>query len=367
MSKATGKNNGSKLHHFVPQGYLRGFATAHERITSIPLDRSRNSFTTSVRNVAAQNHFHTAEELEEPDWFEKALSRVEGEAIKTIRSFEKGQFPPSEEDRWAFSYYMALQSARGPDTRKTIEHLHASMVRLEVGAGGRKNVGRWIRDNYGIEPSPELEDRIWEEATQPGGPPIRFTNLAHIKHTVETAKDLTSYLAVRPWSLVRFNRRCLITSDAPVTLIPQLDDHPGEGVGFATAWGVTFPLTRKLGLLMSDPMVMLEGLESDDRRIQRMRSWVLQGRIDRIEAGTTVMERLFNGHTAHAARAYVYHHPEDAGFVPDDLPEPNLINMRAQGDLMDQEFDGEQWFKSDEREDEDVGSAESGAASNLEA
>ena len=234
-----GKNNAAKLHHYVPQGYLRGFATDQERITTIPLDRARKSFTTSVRNVAAQNHFHTAEELEEPDWFEKALSGVEGDAIKTIRSFERGEFPPSEPERWAFSYYMALQSSRGPDTRKTAEHLHASMVRLEVGAGGRDNVGKWIRHNYGFEPSPEQEDRIWEEATRPGGPPISFTNLAHIRNTVKTAQEVTSYLAVRPWSLVRFNRRSLVTSDAPVSLVRQPNDEPWEGVGFATAWGLS--------------------------------------------------------------------------------------------------------------------------------
>ncbi len=310
-----------------------------------------------MRNVAAQNHFHTGEELEEPDWFEKALSGVEGEAIKTIKSFERGEFPLSETDRWAFSYYMALQSARGPDTRKTMEYLHASMVRLEIGAGGRKNVGRWIRRKYVVEPSPEQEDRIWEEGIQPGGPPISSTNLAHIQHLVEIAQELTSYLATRPWSLVRFNRRSLITSDSPVSLIRQPNDEPWEGVGFATAWGIAFPLTRKLGLLMSDPMVVLGGLEAGDPRVQEVRSSVLRGDIDRIEAGTTAMEKLFNEHAAYSAREYVYHHPEDAGFVPEDLPEPNLINIRAQGGLMGMDFDGEPLFHPDEHQEghDDVG------------
>lgn len=341
------KGSAAKLHHYVPQAYLRGFATEKERITAIPLDRSRKSFTSNVKNVAARTHFYRVEELAEPDGFEKALSEVEGHATEIVRGFERSEFPPSESDRWTLSFYVALQSLRGPDTRKTMESVRAKMVRLEIGAGGRENVGRWTKENLGFEPSAEQEDCIWDEATQPDGPPITFSNGAHIQHMVKTATELTSYLITRPWSLVRFDRRSLITSDAPVSLIRQPDSEAWEGVGFMTAWGISFPLTRKLGLLMSDPMAMLQSLESDDPQVQKIRAAVLRGEVDRIEAGTTAMEKLFNEHSARAAREYVYHHPEDARFVPDELPKPNLINIRV-GGVIDTEFDGKPWFgKSD--------------------
>ncbi|MCG2621778.1 DUF4238 domain-containing protein [Arthrobacter sp. I2-34] len=338
-----GKGNTAKLHHYVPQGYLRGFATEKGRVTAVPLDRSRKPFTSSVKNVAAQTHFHTLEELEEPDEFEKALSGVEGEALNVLGKFERNEFPLSEADRWAFSYYMALQSVRGPDTRKTMEHLRAQFLRLEIGAGGRKNVGSWIKKNLGFDSSPEQEELLWAEATQPGGPPISFSNLSHIQHMLDTAESLTPYLATRPWSLVRFQRRSLVTSDAPVSLIRNPQDEAWAGVGFMTALGIAFPLTRKIGLLMSDPTVMLEGLEPDNPRVQETRSAVLRGEFDRIQTGTTAMEKLFNEHSAHSAREYVFHHPEDEMFVPDELPEPNLINMRASG-LVDADFDGKPWF-----------------------
>ncbi|QOQ38209.1 DUF4238 domain-containing protein [Trueperella pecoris] len=340
----TDKRSTAKLHHYVPQGYLRGFATDMERVRVVPLDRSRQPYTPSVKNVAAQNHFHTVGEFDEPDAFEKALSDVEGQALGIIRGLANGEFPLSEENRWAFAHYTALQSVRGPDTRRTTEHLCAAMVRLEVGAGGRKNVGAWIRDNFGVDPTPEQEDRIWDEATQPGGPPISFSNLTHIQNAVETAIELTPYLATRPWTLVRFERRSLITSDAPVSLVRRPNDQPWEGVGFATAWGVTFPLTRKLGLLMSDPMAILEGFEADDPRVQQVREMVLAGRIDQIQPGTTAMEKLFNQHTAQSAREYVFHHPEDECFVPADLPEPDLINIRPVRGLVNMDFDGESAF-----------------------
>lgn len=338
-----GKGNTAKLHHYVPQGYLRGFATEKGRISVIPFDGSRKPFISSVKNVAAQTRFHTIDGLAEPDAFEKVLSGVEGDAIRIIRNFEMGKFPPSEADRQTLAFYMALQSVRGPDTRKTMEHLHSKMVRVEVGAGGRRNVGSWIKKNYGIEPTPEQEDRIWEEATQHGGPPITFPNQAHIQHMVKTAERLTPYIAARPWILVQFDRRALITSDAPVSLIRNPGDEPWQGVGFATAWGITLPITRKLGLLMNDPTVMLEGLTPNDPRVQERRAAVLRGAYDQKQTGTTAMEKLFNEHSVDSASEYVYHHPEDAKFVPNDLPEPNLINMSV-GGFTDAAFDGEPWF-----------------------
>lgn len=137
-----GESNTAKLHHYVPQSYLRAFATEKERITAIPLDRSRSRFTASVKNVAAQTHFHTVPEAEEPDGFEKILGAVEGEAAEIIRRIEAGAFPPTEDDRMSLSFYLALQAVRGPDTRRTVEDIQAKMVRIEVGAGGRKNVKR---------------------------------------------------------------------------------------------------------------------------------------------------------------------------------------------------------------------------------
>jgi|GEM_PF-1436321 hypothetical protein len=340
------KDRQSKLHHYVPQGYLRAFANDRDQIRVVPLAASRTPFTTAVKNVAAQNHFHTTEEFEdEPDWFERALSGLEGEALRRIDGFERGAFPPSEEDRWGLSYFMALQSVRGPDTRRTLEHLQASMARLEIGAGGRQGVRAWIRRNLGVEPSPELEERIWAEATQPGGPPVSFRNSVHIEHTVETASELMPYFATRPWTLVRFDRRSLITSDAPVSLIRHPDVEDWQGVGFLTAWGIALPLTRKLGLLMSDPLIALEGLDADDPRVQERRALVLRGALDHIESGTTAHEKLFNEHTAHSAREYIYLHPEDERFIPPNLPEPNLINVHPMGSLIDMDFDGEPLFR----------------------
>jgi hypothetical protein len=67
-----------------------------------------------------------------------------------------------------------------------------------------------------------------------------------------------------------------------------------------------------------------------------------------------------NLHSAESAREYVFHHPEDEQFVPADLPEPDLINIRPTGGFVDMDFDGEPLFSPDRREHQadEVGPAE---------
>jgi len=158
--------------------------------------------------------------------------------------------------------------------------------------------------------------------------------IAHIQQMAELSEALIPYLAGRPWTLVRFDKRSLITCDTPVGLVPHPDDEPWAGVGFMTAWGVTYPLTRKLGLLLSDPLVIADAIPVEDVRA---------GKLDYAQAGTTALGKFFNGNTVASASEWLYHHPEDERFVPNDLPEPNLVTLRMSGGP--HEFSGEPAFK----------------------
>ncbi|MFT0847728.1 DUF4238 domain-containing protein [Actinomycetaceae bacterium L2_0104] len=95
--------NTAKIHHYVPQGYLRGVATAKSHIGVRPLDKCRESFISNTKNVAAQSHFHTLDDALEPDGFEKNLSKLESQAIDIIRRLTQGELPLPAEDRYALS------------------------------------------------------------------------------------------------------------------------------------------------------------------------------------------------------------------------------------------------------------------------
>lgn len=151
---------------------------------------------------------------------------------------------------------------------------------------------------------------------------------------IELSRQIHRYVVGRPWTLVQFNRRSLITSDAPVGLVQNEEDEPWMGVGYKTAWGITFPLTRKLGLLMSSPEPIIESGNPVER--------VHDGAFDAIIPGTTRLESFFNEHTVANASECLFHHPNDGKFVPELLPEPRRVTISMSG--MDYDFDGEPWF-----------------------
>lgn len=314
---------GAKLHHTVPQFYLRGFATDDGRITTVKLPGERR-FTQKIGSTAAINHFYSIDgHPDGPDAFERALSKLEAGAADVLRVIVDGDWPLSAAQRLTLSTFLAVQYVRGPDHRRTMEYLAAQITRLELTYTGRENVQRWAERRYGVELDEDEAEGLWQRTTRPEGPPITMPPLAHIAQIIESANKLLPYIVGRPWTLVQFNRRPLVTSDSPVGLMPEQGAAPWEGVGFATAQLITFPLTRKLGLIMGDGMLFAErGI-----LVERLRA----GEADETKPGTTSMARLINGLTVHSASEYVYHHPGDGDALPSPLPGPTLSNLSIPG------------------------------------
>jgi len=322
----------AKRHHTVPKFYLRGFAS-DDQVVTVRLP-GNHRFIQSVNDAAVEKHFYSVDGHEEGvDVVERALSEIEGETARIVEKVVAGSWPLDFEDRWALGYFIALQATRVPSLRKSMDYIGAQMLRLQIGAGGKIGIRRTL-ERQGREVTDKLVDEIWEQAMRPGGPPIKRTKAEHIQHMADLSEDLVKYIIGRPWTLVRFERRSLVTSDAPVGLVGDPDDEPWQGVGFMTAWGVTFPLTRRLGLLLSsvDPLI--------EQRVAV--EHVHHGRADRVESGTTALEKFFNGHTAANAAECIFHHPDDEAFLPKVLPSPRPVTITMEDASM--EFTGEPWF-----------------------
>ena len=100
-----------------------------------------------------------------------------------------------------------------------------------------------------------------------------------------TAMMLTSL----QWSLSVFQRKALVTSDHPVTLVPH-EDHPRwSGVGLANAGGYALPLARRLGLIIGASPHL------PDLRV----------------SGTAKLAASLNGNVVRNARKAIFHHPDD--------------------------------------------------------
>jgi hypothetical protein len=313
----------ARRHHTVPKFYLRGFAK-DDQIVTVRLPGEQR-FVQSIGDAAVGKDFYSVEGHEDgDDAIEKALSEVEGAAATVFKSISAGRWPLNSEDRTTLGYFISLQAARVPVQRRTIDHMAAQIARLQIGAGGKALLRRQLESLQGEITDEQLE-HMWEQAIRPEGPPIQRPKIEHIQQTT------LKYIIGRPWSLVKFDRRSLITSDAPVGLVPDPNDEPRSGVGYLTAWGITFPLTRKLGLLMSSPEAFIEkGIAVEN---------VHQGQADRVQAGTTGLEKFLNDSTVANASEWLFHHPDDKSSLPSDLPQPGPVTMRMQGAPAD--FTGE--------------------------
>lgn len=111
---------------------------------------------------------------------------------------------------------------------------------------------------------------------------------------------------------------------------PELKDV-FRGVGVGTAWGITVPLTREVGLLLSHPgPVFEEAVDQQQQNPEQVAEDIVAGRHDHEQTGSTKWAYLFNSHTIANARNWVFHHPDDAKLVPDDLPGPRVREVESE-------------------------------------
>jgi Protein of unknown function (DUF4238) len=122
---------GPKLHHYVPQFYLRRFTDASGQLCLWDRDRDR-VFRTRPNGVAAENNFYWHEELAElghdPLVMEKQFSQLEGEVaqitgqwlewLRDMKPMEKIEVP--DINRELVSLYIALQFLRTADAREIL-------------------------------------------------------------------------------------------------------------------------------------------------------------------------------------------------------------------------------------------------------
>lgn len=121
-----------KLHHYVPQFYLKYFCNKSERVW-VWDKKTRKVFQSKPKNVAAATHFYRVPELigteADPLFLEKELSSVEGEAasilsrcidlLDTMQPLECLKM--TAEMRSALSYFIAMQILRTSDHRDILE------------------------------------------------------------------------------------------------------------------------------------------------------------------------------------------------------------------------------------------------------
>jgi len=143
--------NAPKLHHYVPQFYLKCFSDEKEQFW-VWDKKTEKKFKTKSNGVAAGTHFYRVPEFigtnVDPLFLERQLSQLEGMAAQVTQVwFETlGSMSPmdqlmlSPDDRWSISFFLSVQFLRTAEQRDILELFALEHGRYENGVSTDEKV-----------------------------------------------------------------------------------------------------------------------------------------------------------------------------------------------------------------------------------
>src|ERR1043165_1038029 len=160
------KKSKPKLHHYVPQLYLRNFANNRKQVTAVDRKEGK-TYPSNISNVAAETHFYASQE-ESGEWsvkFEESLSKFEGMIAPAITSVVKDDvFPPSDEHRHLLALFIASQWARTPRERDQMAQSADWLMKTHIAMGGKDQL-REAMTAMGFDATDEDVDEEWRDRT----------------------------------------------------------------------------------------------------------------------------------------------------------------------------------------------------------
>lgn len=325
----------TRRQHTVSRFYLRGFATAEGRIQRIHLS-GEPAIVTNTANASVINDFYSIPlDGKLSDYFEREFAALEGPASSSLAAIEAGTWPLEFDQKADLAAWIALQALRVERQRSSIGHTRAEMIRLIVGSSGKEQLRNHIEQALGRSVDDEELDAEWTDLTKPGGPDLEPDSLPHIALVSEMWPALAAYFLASHWTLIRFKRRSLVTSDNPVTMSAHPASSPFDGVGWFSAGAILVPLTRHLALVIR-PMEDLAENVSTRFAEEFGPDWPVPGSDfedpvpDVVISGTTSIARGLNRQTISQAHIHVYTHPDDSLDSKLELPAPGRPTVRLE-------------------------------------
>jgi hypothetical protein len=303
-------------HHVVPRLHLRGFANSDDLLVQLDVTTGRRR-TISISNAAVIRDFYTVvlPDGSRSDAWERGLSEIENEIAPALRrAIVMPHFDLTDDDRAVLARWIALQALRGPDSRRALNEVGAITTRMKVGMGGLAYLQHAMRRGLGRDVPLEEAEAVWDDITCHRGPEIVTPGDDHLQVLTRNVEKLTAMIYARSWARMRFTRRGLAVSDAPVTRVRGAgpDDL---GVGLADAWALAVPLDRRTLLWLELPEGAGDPLVDTDLHPM------------------TLLQRQHTGSAVMGAERFVYFHPDDdpVAIAPEgvEVPRPRRERMQT--------------------------------------
>lgn len=248
--------NRSKHQHWVPQFYLRYFATPESRASASPQvwifskdSADGNETLTSIRNVCGKRYLYSpAQPSGERKWdLDDRLERVES-SLGQVWSALAGDFVRLDEDaiRKGLALFVSLMHLRNPEVRRQVEAIHRQLIDFyEAGplrTDGTPDVSSLEHRTrvYDVGLTDWHEYRAWGKDQH---------DLFFTKFIESEARFFADLLLRKRWSVIFSEQDTFITADRPVSVEHQSRQTFGMGTKGAI---VTFPLSPTRLLVMDD-------------------------------------------------------------------------------------------------------------------
>lgn len=246
----------SRNHHYIPQGYLRGFGWKrgkHHMVVVHDL-QEKKTYETNTRNICAQRDFMRFEvKGRKPDWLEEEFGKLESEAVAAIRDVAKSGVFDGENKNYILNL-MALLAVRSPEQRENMREFQARVAERVMDLV-LENKERWESQIKEMEETTGKPSLVTYEAAKDfhrrGEYTIEVARERHIQTEIDLYNTVLQLLGQRKWTLylVPGDYGEFITTSRPVVIayidpekVPAYLRHsPGFGLKNTEVY---FPLTK---------------------------------------------------------------------------------------------------------------------------
>ncbi|MCM1941800.1 DUF4238 domain-containing protein [Streptomyces sp. G3] len=298
MSTEPGRRKLKRHHHTVPRLLLRRFADG-KRIIRVPLDGGAPKGI-GIGDATVRSHFYSMQDEngQRDDTIENLLADLEDQAARVIEKIvTEHVWPLPLDDRAVLGEWVAAQTARIPAARQANNEIADQLLKIEIAAGGKPEVRRRLEAKGDGPVSDEEVEAAWAELTDFSSYYLELPVNDHLLRMAEAMTVAYRWIMVRSWQLCRFERRTLLLSDHPVTLLRDETGPAWSGVGLANAAAIMVPIDRRAAIIMTAP-----------------------GDRDGVFPASTKVAKELNHRFAWNSRSELFHHPDDDPVVGIELP-----------------------------------------------
>lgn len=277
-------------HHFVPQTYLRGFATDDDSERVYFYDRriaSKGATKRLIEDVCSQNNLYEiimddGSGAKKSDDLEKAFATVAEPTFKAIVTKLLARTPLTREEKSEFAAYISLQVMRTPATRELYNSLSTAIWDAEakkqwaklLDDTERERVIKELKEESGVDAS-KLTKQDIHNIIDGNGVETTWTIPKEnwVKDVTEIMGEVYPALEKMHWRVYFAPKgTAFITSDNPVGILVHKPDGYYAGTGILNPGSIRlFPLTKYACLsITDDEPAGFSFADADKKRVQQI-------------------------------------------------------------------------------------------------